>query len=53
MNNGGFTRYNNLETYKNNYNSKLSRADIVKPVGLNAKVSMYKTDGSGRDMYIK
>jgi hypothetical protein len=53
MNNGGFKRMNDLESYRNNCNSKLSRGDITKPVGLNAKVSLYKSDGSGRDQYIK
>ncbi len=53
MNNGGFKRMNDLESYQNNYNSKLSRGDITKPVSLSAKVSLYKTNGTGRDMYIK
>ena len=44
---------NDLESYKNNCNSKLSRGDLIRPVTQTAKVSIYKPDGSGRDQYIK
>ena len=50
--NGGFRKsWSNI--YHQNYYNKMSLTDYLKACNINPKFPIYRSDGTGRDMYIK